>query len=73
MDMNNARAARYTITYQTKSATHSFTVDPFITLEFTTKSAALKAAEEKSAATPGRFVRVATPAGNLVKYVHHSW
>lgn len=64
------KTTRYTITYQTKSATHSFKVDPFVTLEFTTKAATLRAAEEKVAATPDRFVRVATPAGNLVKYLH---
>jgi hypothetical protein len=67
--MNNAR---YTISYQTVSATHS--LRPFVTLEFGTKKAALAAAAERAAyaATqtnlPHIAVRVATPAGNLVRY-----
>ena len=63
---------RYTISYQTVSATHSSR--PFVTLEFTTKKAALEAAAERAkyASTqtnlPHTAVRVATPAGNLVRY-----
>lgn len=71
--MKTARSTKYTISYQTLSATHS--MRPFITLEFSSKAAAVAAAWERAqfAATQSNLrhtaVRVATPAGNLVKYV----
>lgn len=66
---------KYTISYQTSSNTHA--LRPFITLEFSSKKAALQAAEERAAyaATQSYLrhtaVRVATPAGNLVRYVDY--